>query len=461
MRRQHVGRRRSLRGADAARLHARRLLGHPSAGRRLAVLPRRCRWSAHGLEWVQPPAPLAHPLDDGRRSCSSGRSRPRRPGWADGADWRRLIAPFVARWSSCAGTCSRAASASADTRSLWRASACRPSVRRRRRARAFRGDAARALFAGIRRALVPAAGRAAAPPRSASMLGVAGHAVGWPVARGGSQRIADALVAYLRSLGGEVRPPRRSSGSTSCRPTARSLLDLTPRQVLGSPASGSRRATAGRWSGTATGRGELQARLGARRPDPLARPSACRRAGTVHLGGTLEEIAASEAATWRGDRCRPPLRALRAADPVRSDAARPRASTSPGPTATSPTASTGDITDAHRGAGRALRAGLPRSRSSRAHVAEPGRFRARTTRTYIGGDINGGPDGPAADLRPAGRAARRRTDPAPGRLHLLGVDAARRRRAGGMGGYLAATAALAEPPPLPQADRPDCGETSS
>jgi phytoene dehydrogenase-like protein len=127
----------------------------------------------------------------------------------------------------------------------------------------------------------------------------AGHAVGWPIARGGSQSIANALASYLRSLGGEVVTGAPVENIDELQGVRTILLDLTPQQVLG--VAGHRlparyRRALARFK---YGAGSFKMDWALSEPIPW-RSSECRRAATVHLGGTLEEIAASEHAPLAG-----------------------------------------------------------------------------------------------------------------------------------------------------------------
>ncbi len=255
-----------------------------------------------GLEWVHPPLPLAHPLDDGSavtlerslENTAAGLGRD------DARAWRRLVGSLAADWERLApallGPALRIprhpfAMARFGLRALRPARSLAES--------AFRGERARALFAGL-------AGHAVLPLEAAGtaavglVLAALGHVVGWPMARGGSQRIADAMAAKLASLGAEIVTQARVA-SLEELPQARSvLLDVTPRQLLG--IAGERlparyRRALGRFRyGPATFKMDFA--LSA--PIPW-RAAECGRAGTVHVGGRLEEIAAGEAAVWRGE----------------------------------------------------------------------------------------------------------------------------------------------------------------
>ena len=125
------------------------------------------------------------------------------------------------------------------------------------------------------------------------------HHGGWPVARGGSQAIPDAMASYLRSLGGEIRTGIRVESVDALPPSRAVLLDVTPRQVLalaGHRLPGRYRRELGRYR---YGPGVFKLDLALDGPVPWT-AAECREAGTVHLGGTLEEIAASEAEVAAG-----------------------------------------------------------------------------------------------------------------------------------------------------------------
>jgi phytoene dehydrogenase-like protein len=125
------------------------------------------------------------------------------------------------------------------------------------------------------------------------VLGMAGHAVGWPVARGGSQSISEALAACLRSLGGEIRTHCRIETLAQLPAAKAVLLDITPSQLLriaGDKLPARYRRHLGKFH---YGPGVFKIDYALDGPIPWAAP-ACGRAGTVHVGGTFEEIATSE-----------------------------------------------------------------------------------------------------------------------------------------------------------------------
>ena len=163
---------------------------------------------------------------------------------------------------------------------------------------ALQGTQARALFAGnAAHSFLPLdeAGTAA----FGLLLSVAGHAVGWPIARGGSQRFADALAALFRSLGGEIVTDAPLETLDEVRAARVVILDLTPRQVarIGRKRLPFKYVLALERYRYGAAAFKLDWALDG--PVPWRAPQ-CARAATVHLGGTLEEIAASEAAPARG-----------------------------------------------------------------------------------------------------------------------------------------------------------------
>lgn len=250
----------------------------------------------HGLTWVHPQAPLAHPFDDGtavmlERSIDATA----RALGSDAAAYHRLMRSLADEWdklsASILGPPLRLPP-SPLTLARFGAYALLPARWLARRL--FRQEPARALFAGV-------AAHSALPldrPLSAAfglVLGILGHVVGWPTAQGGSQRIADALAEYLRSLGGRIITGRRIE-SVEQLPAARAaLFDLTPHQFLRTagnrlPAPYQRRLARYRY-----GPGVFKLDYALDGPIPW-RAAECLRAGTVHVGGEMAEIAASERA---------------------------------------------------------------------------------------------------------------------------------------------------------------------
>ncbi len=254
----------------------------------------------HGLEWVQPDAPVAHALAPDR-SIVLERDLTDLAGalGRDADPWRRLFGPLVREWErlvpAILGPVVRP-----PRHPLLMARFGLPAVLPATALvrLAFREPAARALFAGLAAHSMLRLGQ----PLSASfglVLGMLAHAVGWPVARGGSGAIAAALEAEARSLGVEVVTGHRVTALGDLPPSRAVLLDLTPRQVLdiaaGRLPSGYRRQL----EGFRYGPGVFKIDWALDGPIPWRDPGTA-RAGTVHLGGTYREIAASEDAVGRG-----------------------------------------------------------------------------------------------------------------------------------------------------------------
>jgi len=265
----------------------------------------------HGLEWIHSPAVLAHPLDDGtavmlERDLAAAADAL----GEDGPAWRALMRPFATRWDALAGEILRPP-VRAPRHPLLLArfglDAVKPAATLARQR--FRTRAARALFAGI----AAHSFLRLDEPISASfglVLAIAGHAVGWPIPRGGAQAIANALAAELGWLGGRIATSTRIDRLSDLPGYDLILCDVSPRQLLqlaGAPEATSAGAGRGRLS-------EVNRRLlgrfrygpGAFKVDyALSRPICwnapeCARAATVHLGGSMEEIAESEAAMAGG-----------------------------------------------------------------------------------------------------------------------------------------------------------------
>lgn len=254
----------------------------------------------HGLEWVQPSAPLAHPFDDGGAALLERSLDDTGAGLGvDARIYRQLVGPFVARSSALVDDV--LAPLHVPRHPLLLA---RFALRGLRSARGlarhkFQADRTRALFAGI-------AAHSNVPltrsPTAAFglLLAVAAHAVGWPVARGGSQRIANALESLLQSLGGEVQVDAPVESIDELPQAGAILLDLTPIQVL--RVAGHRLAS--RYHNALAryryGAGVFKIDWALASPIPW-KSRDCLRAGTVHLGGTLDEVTLAESAPWKNE----------------------------------------------------------------------------------------------------------------------------------------------------------------
>lgn len=254
----------------------------------------------HGLEWVQPSAPLAHPFDDGvsaivERSIEATAANL----GAGGREYSEFFSPLVDEWPKLESTFlgplrmpdHPVAAAKFGLLATRSASGLARAT--------FKSVRVRALFAGHAAHSVLPLDRL---PSAAFgiVIGLTAHAVGWAFPRGGSQKIADALASYLRSLGGEIVTGAKIDNLDQL-PAARVILcDLSVRELV--RIAGSRFPSAfcrllGRYR---YGPGACKVDWALDGPIPWRNP-ACSRAGTVHIGATLEEIEASESAPWHGE----------------------------------------------------------------------------------------------------------------------------------------------------------------
>lgn len=254
----------------------------------------------YGLEWVQPPAPLAHPLDDGSAVMLERSLHDTAAGLdGDGDAYQRLMRPLIESWNGLDADVLAPLRWPSRPLAMTRfgLSAIRPA--RSFSESWFEAQRARALLAGLSaHSMLPleACGSAA----FGLVLATTAHALGWPIARRGSQALADALVLYLRSKGGEIytnAPVQTLDELPSCRVI---LCDVTPKQLLGLAGDRLSPSYRRRLERYRYGMGAFKIDWALSAPVPW-KAQRCARAATVHLGGTLQEIAASELAAWRGD----------------------------------------------------------------------------------------------------------------------------------------------------------------
>ncbi len=267
---------------------------------------RRLPLAEHGLKWIHPPAPVAHPLDDGT-AVLIDRSVVRtadRLG-SDGAAYRKLMDPLAANWQridkELLGPLGIPRFPLALAHFGWVAFKSAESLVRAR----FRGARSAALFAGLAaHSMLPLEKVPAAA--FGLVLGITAHALGWPMPKGGSRSIAEALASLLRSLGGKIVTDYKVESLDELPPVKVILCDVTPRQLLqigGSrlPASYQKRLARYRY-----GMGAYKMDWALDGPIPWKAPE-CTAAATVHLGGTFEEIAISERAAWNGEHAETPF----------------------------------------------------------------------------------------------------------------------------------------------------------
>ena len=255
----------------------------------------------YGLEWIQPSAPVAHPLDDGTAVMLERDLQAAETALGpDGKQWRRLFGPFAERWTELAPQVLRPVSllprspfllarlgllgfpSASSIAHIW-----------------FRSPRTKALFAGLAAHSLLALDE----PLTAAfgiMFAATAHAVGWPIPRGGAQSITNALCGYVATLGGTLHTSHSVENLASLGAFDLALCDVTPRQLLqiaGDRLSSNYQRKLSRYR---YGPGVFKVDYAVSSPIPW-KAAECSRSATVHLGGTLEEIALSEDA-MRHDR---------------------------------------------------------------------------------------------------------------------------------------------------------------
>ncbi len=253
-----------------------------------------------GLQWCQPPVPLAHPLDGGAAVLiERDLDRTTENLGVDGPRYHKKIGPLVRSWKKLMADFLGPLPFPprhplAMTGFGWLALQSALGFTRR----TFAGQRAPAAFAGM-------AGHAMLPlhkPGTAGfglLLSVLAHAVGWPIAQGGSQAISQAMAQYFRSLGGAIRTGEWVQDIAELPPSRAVLLDITPRQLLAMAGRHLSPLYAWQLKRYRYGMGVCKVDYALDGPVPWAAAS-CTRAGTVHVGGTLLEIAAAEVQAWEG-----------------------------------------------------------------------------------------------------------------------------------------------------------------
>jgi phytoene dehydrogenase-like protein len=252
------------------------------------------------LDLIEPPAAVAHPLDDGtaaiaRRSLADTAARL----GSDGDAYRRLLEPLVAGWDELARELLKPiAHVPRHPLALARfgLAALRPA-KRLAEAR-FKTEAARALFAGAAAHSFLRLEQTASASFGLVLLALA-HVSGWPFPRSGSQALADALATRLRSLGGEIETGKQVSSLRELPSSKLVLCDVAPIQLVSLAGDLLPRGYRRRLERWRYGPGAFKLDYALDGPIPWRAPEVA-EAGTVHLGGTLDEIANSERAAWEG-----------------------------------------------------------------------------------------------------------------------------------------------------------------
>jgi phytoene dehydrogenase-like protein len=260
------------------------------------------RLDLYGARWIHPSAPLAHPLDDGtaivlERDVAATAANL----GSDAAAYRELFLPLVENWAALMSEVLRPilhVPRHPFVLGKFGLRAFQPATLLARTA--FTGVRARALFAGLAAHSIL---KLEAPLTSAfgCMMGASAHAVGWPIAAGGAQTITNALLSAFTRCGGRLITSSRVNTLDELNAPELTLCDVSPKQFLRIAAKQlDGRPFADLLRHYKYGPGAFKMDWALREPIPW-RAKECLRAATVHLGGTFEEIAASERAPWRGE----------------------------------------------------------------------------------------------------------------------------------------------------------------
>ncbi|MGW1655575.1 phytoene desaturase family protein [Streptomyces atratus] len=251
--------------------------------------------SRHGLEWLQPELALAHPFPDGSAAVLTGSvgESAMSLGAEDAGAYRRLVAPYLGHWDTLAQDFLRTPWDGLP-RDPYRwvrfgLDALQPATLLSRR---FRGAKARGLFAGLgAHAIAPVSGLATGGV--ALLFALAAHEKGWPVPRGGSQAISDALASYLREQGGTIRTGTEVKRLDELPPARAYIFDTSPTALARIAGLGHA------YSGYRYGASCFKIDYALSGPVPWTAKEA-RRAGTVHIGPTAGEINSALSAAVAG-----------------------------------------------------------------------------------------------------------------------------------------------------------------
>ncbi len=341
----------------------------------------------YGLEWIHPDTPLAHPLGDGtavlleRSFEATGATLGQ-----DASAYRRLMKPYADNWNKLADDIlgpfpfpprhpflTARFGLVALPPATWLAKT------------AFKGERARALYAGMAAHSIMSL-RKWVSASFGVVMGILAHAVGWPMPRGGSQSISNALAAYLQSLGGTIVTGTPINSIEDLPSHRAALFDVTPRQLLciaGNrlPDGYKRQLERYRY-----GPGVFKIDWALSGPVPWKAPE-CARAGTVHLGGPMDEIVTAEQEVWDGKIPEKPF-VLFAQQSLFDETRAPQGKHTGWGYCHIPNGSTVDMTERIE---RQIERFAPGFRDLilERHTISPAQLQEHN-QNYIGGDINGG-----------------------------------------------------------------------
>jgi phytoene dehydrogenase-like protein len=394
----------------------------------------------HGLEWINPPASVAHPLDDGtavilEHSIEATAAQLGR----DAKMYRRLMTPLVRDWDKLAqmtlAPLTRIPRYPLASARFGLPAALPLNLFAKT---LFREERTRALFAGLSAHSMLTMGHLISTSFGL-VLGILGHKVGWPMAKGGSQKIADALASYLRSLGGEIITGQPITEFNQLPSAKAYFFDTSPRHLLEIAGDKLPSGYQGRLKKYRYGMGVFKLDWALSEPIPW-KAKECLRTATLHIGPTLGDIGASERAIWKGQHSeRPYIIAVQQSlfDPTRAPAGQHTAWAY----CHVPNGSTVDMTEAIENQIERFAPGFRDCILAR-HKMNSADYETHNP-NYIGGDINGGvQDIPQLLMRPALRLNPYSTG-AEG-IYLCSASTPPGGGVHGMCGYHAAQSALKE-----------------
>lgn len=253
----------------------------------------------YGLEWVHPKYPVAHPLDHGEAVIISKslEKTVERLG-SDGKHYQKLIGDFVEHWDRLSNDLFGPVRIPNNPLSMMQFGWYGMFSAKLLANSIFENIQTKAFFAGL-------AGHSIIPLEKV-FTGSFGlvfassiHAAGWPVAKGGSHSITKAMAAYLESLGGEIETGNEITSVDELPASKVTLFDLTPKQIADIASNQLPDGYTKKLRKFKYGPGVFKMDFALSEPVPWANEE-CKGAGTLHLGGTFEEIAHSEQETWAG-----------------------------------------------------------------------------------------------------------------------------------------------------------------
>lgn len=391
----------------------------------------------HGLSWIHPEAPLAHPFPDGQALFLERSVEKTAQGLgSDGPGYLKLMSSLAPDWDKLCQMLlnpPRLGLHPLGAATFGLKALTSTSVFARRH---FKTETARALFAGVS-AHSSLSMDSLASTSFGLVLTIAAHALGWPVVRGGAQALSDALLSLFLAQGGEFVAGFEVRSISQLPPSRLVLLDVTPRQLLAMAGDKLPQLYRYQLSRYRYGPAAFKIDWALDMPVPWLNPS-IRRAATVHLGATLDEIRESEHCIWRGSVSERPYVII-----VQSSLADPSRAPSGKHTLWGychvPNGWREDATDLIESQIERFAPGFKEIVLAR-HVTSPAAFENYNL-NYIGGDINGGAlNLSQLFLRPVARVIPYAT-PVPG-LYLCSSSTPPGGGVHGMCGYYAAHCAL-------------------